>query len=228
MVHGEHDAALHRDALGAVGAERRQEPHEAPDRGTTDGPGDVDAVHAGRRERTSASIRSTTSSTSRSLVSITSASSAGCMRARSLSSRARRSVASASAPMSGRSAWRRCSRTRPVGDEVDLDVGVRADDRADVAALDHRVALLRELALALPHDLAHLGMPRDDRHHAVDPRLADRGGDVGARDRHAPRLVELDAVLAREGAELVAAAERSMPSCIASHVRARYIAPVSR
>src|SRR5262245_65301493 len=42
---------------------------------------------------------------------------------------------------------------------------------------------------------------RSDRHHAVDPRLADRGGDVVARDRDAARLVELDAVLARRSEE---------------------------
>ena len=53
-----------------------------------------------------------------------------------------------------------------VGDEVDLDLGVGRDDGADVAALDHRVALVGELALALAHDLAHLRVPRDDRHDA--------------------------------------------------------------
>ena len=43
-----------------------------------------------------------------------------------------------------------------VGDEVDLHLGVRRDDGADVAALDHDVALLAERALALAHHLAHL------------------------------------------------------------------------
>ena len=79
-------------------------------------------------------------------------------------------MASASAPISGRSAARRRARAR-VGDEVDLDLGVRRDDGADVAALDHGVALVAELALALAHDLAHLGVAGDDRHHAVDPGL---------------------------------------------------------
>src|SRR5262245_19967477 len=112
VVHREHDATLERDALGAVVAERRDELDERLDRVTADRPDRVDVAHAvGWRSRTSASIRSTTSVTSSSLVSISSASAAGCMRARSLSSLARRSVASASAPMSGRSAWRRCSRT---------------------------------------------------------------------------------------------------------------------
>ena len=111
---------------------------------------------------------STTSSTVRLVVSISSASSAGCIRAASFSSRARRSVASASAPISGRSASRRLARTSRVGLEVDLHLGVGRDDGADVAALDHDVALVPELALALAHDLAHLGMPGDDRDEPVD------------------------------------------------------------
>ena len=52
---------------------------------------------------------------------------------------------------------------RRVGDEVDLHLGLRRDDRADVAALDHDVALGPELALALAHHLAHLGVAGDDR-----------------------------------------------------------------
>ena len=82
-------------------------------------------------------------------VSMRSASGAGCMRTASLSSRRRRSVARASPPMSGRSAWRRRARVRGVGVEVDLHFGVRRDDRADVPPFDHDVALLAELALAL-------------------------------------------------------------------------------
>jgi hypothetical protein len=57
-----------------------------------------------------------------------------------------------------------------------------AHDGADVPALDHRVTQLRELTLALAHDLAHLGMTCHDGHHPVDPGLADRCGDVGAGD----------------------------------------------
>ena len=71
---------------------------------------------------------------------------------------------------------------RGVGDEVDLHLGLRRDDGADVAALDHDVALGAELALALAHHLAHLRVARDDRHHPVDPHLADRVGDVGVVD----------------------------------------------
>ena len=58
---------------------------------------------------------------------------------------------------------RRRARTVRIGDEVDLHLGVGRDDRADVAALDHGVALAAELALALAHHLAHLRVPRDDR-----------------------------------------------------------------
>src|SRR5688572_22291347 len=111
VVHREHAPALDGYALLAIATERRGELRQRLDRPTADGPDCIDPVHAGRRSRTSFSIRSTTSATSRSLVSISSASSAGCIRTASLSSRARRSVASASAPMSGRSARRRCSRT---------------------------------------------------------------------------------------------------------------------
>ena len=50
-----------------------------------------------------------------------------------------------------------------VGDEPDLEVGVRSDDDADVPSLDHGVSLLAEGALALPHHLANLGVAGDDR-----------------------------------------------------------------
>src|SRR4029450_2822592 len=39
-----------------------------------------------------------------------------------------------------------------VGDEIDLPLGVRADDRADVAPFDDRVSDLGQLPLALAHD----------------------------------------------------------------------------
>ena len=60
-----------------------------------------------------------------------------------------------------------------VGDEPDLELGVRRDDDADVASLDHGVALLAERALALAHHLADLGVPGDDRDGGVDHRLSD-------------------------------------------------------
>ena len=61
-------------------------------------------AYASERSWISRSICPTTSSTWSSVVSIKIASSAGCIRVLSESSRALRSVASASAPMSGRSA----------------------------------------------------------------------------------------------------------------------------
>ena len=111
------------------------------------------------------------------------ASSAGSMRAASLSSRSLRSVASASAPMSGPLGL---AAPRPdvfVGGEIDLDLGARCDDRADVTTLHHGVRLGRQLALALAHHRANLGVPRDDGHGTVDARIADRGRDVLAGDR---------------------------------------------
>src|SRR5215211_2928438 len=85
-----------------------------------------------------------------------------------------------------------------IGIEVDLHVGVGRDDGADVAALDHRVAEVRELPLPAAHDDAHFRVPRDDRDEAVDLRLADRVGDVMPRDRHRPVLVQVDWVVVGE------------------------------
>ena len=85
-----------------------------------------------------------------------------------------------------------------VGIEPDLQLGVRRHDLADVAALDHGVALLGELALALAHDLAHLRVPRDDRDGGVDLGRADLGRHVVAPDEDAASLAELDRMLARE------------------------------
>src|SRR5439155_23679737 len=78
---------------------------------------------------------------------------------------------------------------------------------ADVAALDDAVPELGELLLPLAHDPAHLRMPRDDRHHAVDPSLSDRRRHVGRVDEDAARLVELDRARGRQLAERRAVAE---------------------
>ena len=150
------------------------------------------------------------------------------MRTRSDSSRSLRSVASASAPMSGRSASRRARAHLGVGDEVDLHLGVGRDDGADVAALDHDVAVAAELALPLAHHLAHLGVPRDDRHHPVDPRLPDRGGHVGAGDAARGRASSKVTWFSRASAPSAASSPSGSPRCSASQVSARYIAPVSR
>ena len=95
-----------------------------------------------------------------------------------------------------------------VGDEVNLYLGLRCDDGADVAALDDDVALVPERPLPLAHHLAHLRVARDDRDELVDVGLADRGGDVGAVDEDATRVVEADRVLGRELGELVGEVER--------------------
>ena len=95
-----------------------------------------------------------------------------------------------------------------IGLQVDLHLGVGRDDGADVAPLDHDVPLMAELALPLAHHLAHLVVARDDGDHAVDARLPDRRGHVGARDRHAARLVEDHRVPARELPERLRLGER--------------------
>ena len=94
-----------------------------------------------------------------------------------------------------------------VGLEIDLHLGLGGDDGADVPAFDHDVAIGAELALALAHHLAHLGVPRDHRHHAVDPNLADRVGDVGVVDQHPAVGGEDDGLLHRQPAEARPVAE---------------------
>ena len=106
---------------------------------------------------------------------------------------------------------RRFARSSRVGDEIHLDLGLRRDDGADVAALDHDVALLAELPLPLAHHLAHRRVPRDDRDHPVDPRVADRRRDVGAGDPHAAVLVERDRLLPRQLGQQLGLAERNAP-----------------
>ena len=115
-----------------------------------------------------------------------------------------------------------------VGDEPDLEVGVRRHDDADVPSLDHRVALLAEGALALAHHLAHLRVPRDDRDGGVDHRLADLRRDVVPGDRDAAARAELDGVLAARAPTRAGTSSRSIPRRSASQVSARYMAPVSR
>ena len=108
-------------------------------------------------------------------MSISIASGAGCIRAASLSSRRLQvggeRVGADAGPL-GDAALRALV---AVGDEVHLHLGVGSDDGADVAALDHDVAVAPELALPLAHHLAHGVMARDDGDHPVDARLADRG-----------------------------------------------------
>ena len=101
-----------------------------------------------------------------------------------------------------------------VGVEPDLELGMRRHDLADVAALDHRVALLGELTLALAHHLAHLLVPRDDGHGRVDLGRADLGRHVVAADEDAAALAELDRMLARE-VRRAPERRRARPRCAA-------------
>src|SRR5206468_8240178 len=80
-------------------------------------------------------------------------------------------------------------------------------DGSDVAALDHAVPVVTEVALALAHHLAHLRVTRHNGHHAVDLRPADRRGDVRGRDEHAAVVLERDGILAGEHAEAFAVRE---------------------
>ena len=82
------------------------------------------------------------------------------------------------------------------------------DDGADVAALDHGVADLAECALALAHDLPHLGMPRDGRHGPVDLGLADRAVTSVVGDLDRAVRAERHRVLGRERRERAAVVER--------------------
>src|SRR6266566_638557 len=94
----------------------------------------------------------------------------------------------------------------PVSVQIDLYVGARADDRADVTALDHGITAFRELALTRAHDGSHLGMSRDHGHDAIDPGLADRGGNVRVVDPDAA-LAKRDRILLSKRPELLARAE---------------------
>ena len=94
---------------------------------------------------------------------------------------------------------------------------MRRHDLADVAALDHGVALLGELALALAHHLAHLLVARDDRDGGVDLGRADLGRHVVAADEDAAPLAELDRMLAREVDERRHVAE--VDACCAGRAR---------
>ncbi len=86
-----------------------------------------------------------------------------------------------------------------VCEQEHLHLGVRGDDRSDVATLDHGVATHRERALTVAHDLAHL---RDDArpsgNEPVDLRVADRSRHVLAVHLDAAVTPERDRVRERE------------------------------
>jgi hypothetical protein len=97
-----------------------------------------------------------------------------------------------------------------VGDEIDLHLGVGADDGADVPALDHGVPDRAELALSLPHHLAHLGVAGDGGDDAVDARHPDLLRDIPPADENAVAL-ERDGLAVRELSEFQSIVEREGP-----------------
>ena len=115
-----------------------------------------------------------------------------------------------------------------VGDEIDLHLGLRCDDGADVAALDHDVAVAAELALPLPHHLAHGRVPRDDGNHSIDALLANRRRDVLAR-RSRPDLRDRTSRAPPARARRARRPHRGRARDTSRATSAaRYIAPVSR
>ena len=65
------------------------------------------------------------------------------------------------------------------GIEIDLHVGVRKDDRADVAAFHDDAAAGAHLPLAFDEHRPHARQARDGRRRAIDLRRADRARHVG-------------------------------------------------
>ena len=91
------------------------------------------------------------------------------------------------------------------GVQVQLQVGVGQDDRADVATGHHDPAAPGQVALALEQGRPDLGHGRDRGHRRVDGRIADVGRVIDAIDEHAgeaPVAVrgELDVVDERDEA----------------------------
>ena len=138
-------------------------------------------------------IRSTTSSSVRPVVSTATASGAGASGPCSRRGRARR----ASSARAARRRRRRRARPRGaaraprVGGEEDLDLGVGRDDRADVAALGHPVAVGEERALLRDERLAHGRVGRHARGGLARPRgVRIALGDVLAVEQHAVAELE--------------------------------------
>ena len=207
VVEREHDAAGSRHPLDAVVAERRQQPDEGADRVPADRPDGVGARHAGLLREDDLL------DPGNDLVD----GEVGRVDLDRVLGRAHvdRVLLVAEPEVGGE---RVGADPRPLGgaprgadalvrDEVDLHLCLGRDDRADVAALDHDVALAPERALPLAHHLAHVVVARDDGDELVDVRLADRGRDVAAVDEDAALLVEPDRVLGRERGQLAGEVE---------------------
>ena len=227
VVEREDDAAAAGNPIGAVRAQPRRDRRRAAEHRPADGPGDVIEFTPAARSRTSDSIRSTTSSTSRLVVSISIASGAGCMRVASFSSRIRRSVASASVADAGPLGHAPLRPHFAIGDEVDLHLGSGATTVPMSRPSITTFAVPPELALSIAHDLAHrggratTGTIRSTRSRESRPSRRCRRSRRGR-----PRRTVTGC--SRASSASASASPRSSPRFIASHVSARYIAPVSR
>ena len=163
------------------------------------------------------------------VVSTSIASSARCVFAASRSSRRRISSASCldldpvALGVAPRGANRR------VGAEPDLQLGVRRDDLADVAALDHGVALLAELAAgarASPRAPPGAGRRSGTEESITGCRISAVTSCPAMKTLLA--FAELDRVLAGELGQRGDVVRARRRAAAASQVSARYMAPVSR
>src|SRR5690349_1379335 len=227
VVERDDETALARDAIPTVDPNARHDPGEVPERRAAEDPRDVFVRHAAARSRTSASISSTTSSTVLCVVSISLASGAGCIRSASCVSRARRSVASASAPMPGRSAVRRRARSARSATRYTLTSAFGATtvpmSRPSITTFPSRPSSRwrSRITSRTPGCAATTGTMRSIRCSRIDavtsvPAMKTR--------LSSPKTTGS----ARASVASAFPSPSSIPRCIASHVSARYIAPVSR
>ena len=130
------------------------------------------------------------------------ASSAGCVLTASRSSRLRRSSASGLRGHTGAVVRAPPRALGLVGDEEDLHLGLRRDDRADVAALDDGVPDRSPSARCRSRITSRTsGCRATNGHEPVDLGAADRGRDVLAGDLDAPVEAERDRMLGGEPRE---------------------------
>jgi hypothetical protein len=101
-----------------------------------------------------------------------------------------------------------------VGEQEHLHLGLRCDDRANVATFDHGVAADREGALSVTHHVAHLGMTCDRRHQTVDLSSSDRRRHVLPVDLHEATFPERDRMRERDLREQRSVGDvRSVAAC---------------
>src|SRR3954447_18469919 len=230
VVEAEDERTIGRNAFAAVHAQRRTRADRRIEERPTKELSDLGAVHgreAASRCSTSSAMRLTTSSTSRSVVSICSASCAGRIRAASLWAGVRRSVASAPPPMSGGPAWRRSAR-----------VPASALRSALISAFGATT-----VPMSRPSITTSPCSPSSRWRSRITSRTSGCRATTGTLrsicDRRIEAVTSVPAIRTRPASSNVTGfAEASSPSgapspsgrpfCIASHVTARYIAPVSR